>query len=477
MPLTTHPLDDNAYRILDARHDDPFSYLGPHQCDDGSVVVRALQPFAHSLNIVLKKSGESYSADLLHPNGLFEAKLPASAWGSQYLLVTQTQDGKTHELADAYSFGQCLGELDMHLFCEGKHWRLFEHLGAHHKVMNGVAGMQFAVWAPNSQRVSVIGDFNAWDGRVHPMRRRLEAGIWEIFIPGVGSAAHYKFELRGPHGELFNKSDPFAFFSQHGPQTASLTWDFHQYRWSDSEWLAKRRQSDPYKEPMCIYEVQLGSWKRKNGGEFLTYLELADQLIPYVTDMAFTHIELMPVSEYPFDGSWGYQVGGYYAPTSRFGNPDEFREFVDRCHQAGIGVFVDWVPAHFPKDAHGLARFDGTALYEHADPRQGEHTDWGTLIFNYGRNEVKNFLIANALFWLEQYHIDGIRVDAVASMLYLDYSRKAGEWVPNVHGGRENLEALAFIRELNLQCYTQHPGIIMIAEESTAWPGVSRPVG
>jgi 1,4-alpha-glucan branching enzyme len=464
-----------AYAILEARHHDPFSYLGPHRTEDGNVVVRAMLPHAHSLSVVMR-GGSTYEADLIHPNGLFVAKLPAGAWGQPYELSWKTPEGKTVQHADPYSFGLCLGELDMHLYCEGRHWKIFDHLGAHLKVMNGVEGTQFAVWAPNAKRVSVIGDFNMWDGRAHPMRNRMESGIWEIFIPGVGAHGHYKFELIGPHGQLFNKSDPFAFFSQHGPSTASLIWDYKRYKWSDDAWMSERRMRDSYHGPMSIYEVQLGSWKRGDGGRMLTYLELADQLIPYVKKLGFTHLELMPVSEYPFDGSWGYQVGGYFAPTSRHGNPDEFREFVDRCHQAGIGVIVDWVPAHFPKDAHGLARFDGSALYEHADPRQGEHSDWGTLIFNYGRNEVKNFLIGNALFWLEHYHIDGIRVDAVASMLYLDYSREHGEWVPNQYGGRENLEAIAFMKELNTQCYTQHPGVMMIAEESTAWGGVSRPV-
>ena len=470
------PLPEDAILILEARHQDPFSYLGPQLQPDGSVVVRALRPQAHSLRVVLKDGSESFEADLLHENGLFEARLPASAWQRAYELEWQCSDGKIHRQEDAYAFGLCLGELDMHLFREGRHWKLFDHLGAHPRVMNGVAGMQFAVWAPNSKRVSVVGDFNAWDGRVHPMRCRIEAGIWELFIPGVGLNAHYKFEMIGGNGALFNKSDPFAFFSQHGPQTASLAWDYTRFAWSDDTWMSTRRQVDPYKKPLSIYEVHLGSWRRADGGRMLTYLELADQLIPYVKDMGFTHLELMPVSEFPFDGSWGYQVGGYFAPTSRFGNPDEFREFVDRCHQSGIGVIVDWVPAHFPKDAHGLAKFDGTALYEHADPRQGEHADWGTLIFNFGRNEVRNFLIANALFWLEHYHIDGIRVDAVASMLYLDYSREHGQWVPNIYGGRENLDAIGFIKELNQQCYTQHPGVLMIAEESTAWGGVSRPV-
>ncbi len=473
---TVNLLDDNAYRILDARHHDPFSYLGPHQQEDGKVVIRVLRPQANSLSVVLKSDGRVFEADLIHPNGLFAAVLPAEAWQQSYELEWHTHEGKTIRQADAYAFGLCLGELDMHLFREGKHWRLYEHLGAHPRVMDGVAGVQFAVWAPNAKRVSVVGDFNGWDGRVHPMRCRLEAGIWELFIPAVGLTAHYKYELVGDQEALTVKSDPFAFFGQHGTATASLTWDMKKYGWNDGEWLEKRAKSNPYREPVSIYEVHLGSWKRRDGWRWLTYKELGDELIPYAKELGFTHLELMPVSEFPFDGSWGYQVSGYFAPTSRYGNPDEFREFVDRCHQAGLGVIIDWVPAHFPKDAHGLARFDGTALYEHQDPRLGEHTDWGTLIFNYGRNEVRNFLIANALFWLEQYHVDGIRVDAVASMLYLDYSREHGQWIPNQYGGRENLEAIAFMKELNHECYFQHPGVLLIAEESTAWPGVSRPV-
>ncbi|WP_009962912.1 1,4-alpha-glucan branching protein GlgB [Verrucomicrobium spinosum] len=472
----TYPLDEQARKILDATHTDPFSYLGPHVSADGKVTVRSLQPQAHTLSVVLNATGETFVGDLLHPNGLFEVALPSKCWGQPYELVWHTQDGKVHRQSDPYSFGLCLGEQDMHYFREGKHWHLYEVLGAHRRTFNGIEGVLFAVWAPNAKRVSVVGDFNGWDGRVNPMRCRVESGIWELFIPGLASLVHYKFELIGENGALFIKSDPFAFFSQHGPQTASLTWDFHHYRWSDDAWMSQRKDRSLYRTAMSIYEVHLGSWRRREGGRMLTYRELADELIPYVKDLGFTHIELMPVSEFPFDGSWGYQVGGYFAPTSRHGNPDEFREFVDRCHQAGLGVIVDWVPAHFPKDAHGLARFDGTALYEHADPRQGEHMDWGTLIFNFGRNEVRNFLIANALFWLEMYHIDGIRVDAVASMIYLDYSREAGQWVPNRYGGRENLEAIEFMRELNYQCYSRFPGIAMIAEESTAWSGVSRPV-
>jgi 1,4-alpha-glucan branching enzyme len=339
-------------------------------------------------------------------------------------------------------------------------------------------GCHFAVWAPNAQSVSVVGDWNGWDGRAHRMQQRGESGVWELHVPGVKENAHYKFELHDEHGHLRVKSDPMAFYGQHGEATASLTFDLRRYRWADGEWMEHRRARDLYHSPMCIYEVHPGSWKRnvQEGGRWLSYRELADDLIPYARDLGFTHIEMMGIAEHPFDGSWGYQVTGYSAPTSRYGNPDEFREFVDRCHQAGLGVILDWVPGHFPKDAHGLARFDGTALYEHEDPRQGEHADWGTLIFNYGRHEVKNFLISNALYWMEEFHIDGLRVDAVASMLYLDYSRQAGEWVPNRFGGRENLEAIAFMRELNTVCYEKHPGATIIAEESTAWPGVSRPV-
>ena len=367
-----------------------------------------------------------------------------------------------------------ISDQDIYFFREGTHQRLWEVLGAH----LGPEGCHFAVWAPNARDVSVVGDWNSWDGRVHPMQPRGESGVWELFVPGVKENAHYKFEMHDQQGHLLVKSDPMAVYGQHGTATASLTFDLKRYQWSDGEWMQRRPQNDLYHSPMSIYEVHPGSWKRNmnDGGRWLSYLELAEDLIPYVKGLGFTHIELMGIAEHPFDGSWGYQVTGYYAPTSRFGNPDEFRTFVDRCHQNGIGVILDWVPGHFPKDSHGLAKFDGSALYEHADPRQGEHMDWGTLIFNYGRTEVKNFLVANALYWLDQFHIDGLRVDAVASMLYLDYSRKAGEWVPNHLGGRENLEAIAFMRELNNVCYANHPGTTIIAEESTAWGGVSRPV-
>jgi 1,4-alpha-glucan branching enzyme len=435
-------------------------------------VVRTVQPYAAVVDVIV--NGKRFEAEKLHEDGYYEAVTPTGL----YEFDITDHEGLTQRIVDPYSFGLLLGEQDVHFFREGSHQRLWEMLGSRMKTVDGVEGCQFAVWAPNAQRVSVIGDWNRWDGRVHVMRNRIEAGVWEIFIPGLPENSHYKFELIDKHGHMRVKSDPMANYGQNGAQTASLTFDLERYGWADNEWMQRRPANDLYHAPMSIYEVHPCSWKRNanDGGRWLTYRELADDLIPYVKGLGFTHIELMGIAEHPFDGSWGYQVTGYYAPTSRFGNPDEFREFVDRCHQNGIGVILDWVPGHFPKDEHGLAKFDGTALYEHEDPRLGEHMDWGTLIFNYGRNEVKNFLVSNALYWLEQFHIDGLRVDAVASMLYLDYSRNAGEWVPNHLGGRENLAAIAFMRDLNQVCYKLHPGTTIIAEESTAWPGVSRPV-
>jgi 1,4-alpha-glucan branching enzyme len=431
-----------------------------------------VQPYAAVVDVIV--NGKRFEAEKLHEDGYYEAVTPTGL----YEFDITDHEGLTQRIVDPYSFGLLLGEQDVHFFREGSHQRLWEMLGSRMKTVDGVEGCQFAVWAPNAQRVSVIGDWNRWDGRVHVMRNRIEAGVWEIFIPGLPENSHYKFELIDKHGHMRVKSDPMANYGQNGAQTASLTFDLERYGWADNEWMQRRPANDLYHAPMSIYEVHPCSWKRNanDGGRWLTYRELADDLIPYVKGLGFTHIELMGIAEHPFDGSWGYQVTGYYAPTSRFGNPDEFREFVDRCHQNGIGVILDWVPGHFPKDEHGLAKFDGTALYEHEDPRLGEHMDWGTLIFNYGRNEVKNFLVSNALYWLEQFHIDGLRVDAVASMLYLDYSRNAGEWVPNHLGGRENLAAIAFMRDLNQVCYKLHPGTTIIAEESTAWPGVSRPV-
>ncbi|MHA3773805.1 1,4-alpha-glucan branching protein GlgB [Verrucomicrobiota bacterium sgz303538] len=463
--------------ILGAYHGDPFSLLGMHQAGE-QLVVRVFRPNARAVTVVhADDPDESWPAMQIHPDGFFEAALEGVTERFPYVLRFTGYDGSEWTQRDPYSFGTILGPLDLHLFAEGQHWELYEKMGAHLAKIEGVAGTTFNVWAPNAQRVSVVGDFNNWDGRVYPMRKLLGCGVWEIFLPGVGEGAHYKFEIKAAHGGILLKSDPFAFFAQHGLQTASLVFDLNRYTWSDNEWMEKRKTVEWHRSPISIYEVHLGSWRRKpeEGDRFLSYRELADELLDYVAALGYTHVELLPVAEHPFEGSWGYQVTGYFAPTSRFGNPDEFRYFVDRAHQKGIGVILDWVPGHFPKDAHGLAEFDGTDLYEHADPRQGEHMDWGTLIFNYGRNEVRNFLISNALFWLAEYHIDGLRVDAVASMLYLDYSRQPGEWVPNAHGGRENLEAIYFLKRFNEVCYERHPGILTIAEESTAWPGVSRP--
>jgi 1,4-alpha-glucan branching enzyme len=467
----------DIHRLLNAEHDDPFGVLGLHKIDD-LWVIRAFRPDAKELAIIdSHRPDRHFPANRIANEGLFEAPLTGVTDAFDYLLEVTTWSGVTLKLSDPYSYGPILGELDMYLYKEGNHYDIYKKLGAHLTEINGYAGTTFAVWGPNAQRISIVGDFNGWDGRCHPMRKRLESGIWEIFIPGVVEGTHYKLEVRNCFGQIVLKSDPFAFYGQHGIQTASLVFNLDRFKWSDDEWIQTRKTKQWHKEPVSIYEVHLGSWARvpEEGDRFLSYIEFADRLIPYVKDLGYTHIELMPVAEHPFDGSWGYQVTGYFAPTSRFGNPDEFRHFVDRCHENGIGVIVDWVPGHFPKDAHGLALFDGTHLYEHADPRQGEHRDWGTLIFNYGRNEVRNFLVANGLFWLDNYHIDGLRVDAVASMLYLDYSRKQGEWVPNIHGGRENLDAIYFMKRFNEICYERFPGIMTIAEESTAWPGVSRP--
>ena len=475
MNATIAPHD--IHRLLNAEHDDPFAVLGLHKVND-LWVVRAFRPDAKELEIIDRNRPERrFSAGKVADEGLFEAQMPEVKEAFDYLLRITTWSGETIQFSDPYSYGPILGELDMYLYREGNHYEIYEKLGAHLTEINGHPGCTFAVWGPNAQRVSIVGDFNGWDGRTHSMRRRMESGIWEIFIPGVVEGTHYKLELRNCFGQVVLKSDPVGFFGQHGIQTSSLVFNMDRYKWSDDEWTAKRKEKQWHREAVSIYEVHLGSWQRipEEGNRFLSYHELGDRLIPYVKEMGYTHIELMAIAEHPFDGSWGYQVTGYFAPTSRFGNPDEFRNFVDRCHQNEIGVILDWVPGHFPKDAHGLAQFDGTHLYEHADPRQGEHRDWGTFIFNYGRNEVRNFLIANGLFWLEKYHIDGLRVDAVASMLYLDYSRKPGEWVPNVYGGRENLDAIYFMKRFNEVCYERYPGIMTIAEESTAWPGVSRP--
>jgi 1,4-alpha-glucan branching enzyme len=445
--------------LVAGRHGDPHQLLGRH-----GELVRAYRPGAVAMDVL--SSDGSVAMDKVHSGGVFEATL---AGEDPHRLQARYDDGAIIEFDDPYRFWPTLGEIDLHLFGEGRHHRLHRVLGAHIRNHEGVDGTSFAVWAPNARAVRVVGEFNLWDGRVHPMRSLGSSGVWELFLPGVGVGARYKFEVVSAAGDLLLKADPYAFATEVPPETNSVvTAPVHE--WSDGEWMTARDDRDWLHEPMSVYELHLGSWRQG-----LSYLELAEQLPDYVADLGFTHVELMPVAEHPFGGSWGYQVSSYFAPTSRFGTPDEFRVLVDALHGRGIGVIVDWVPAHFPKDAWALARFDGTALYEHEDPRKGEHPDWGTLVFNFGRNEVRNFLISNALYWLEEFHIDGLRVDAVASMLYLDYSRKAGEWIPNELGGRENLEAVSFLRELNEVVYGAHPGAMTIAEESTAWPAVSRP--
>jgi 1,4-alpha-glucan branching enzyme len=420
---------------------------------------------------------------MIHPAGIFEARLEGDPGETpHYELEAIYQRGdqqSTFRFHDPYRFWPTVGEMDLYLFGEGRHHRLWETLGAHCRVEDGLAGVSFAVWAPNAKAVRVVGDWNLWDGRVHQMRSLGASGVWELFIPGIEPEARYKYELVTTEDRLILKTDPMAFYMEQPPATASVVVDKSAHEWGDGEWCEHRARADLLHSPMAVYEMHLGSWRHadlpEGGRRPLTYRELAEQLPEYVRAMGFTHVEFMPVAEHPFSGSWGYQVSGYYAPTSRYGTPDDFRALVDALHQAGIGVIVDWVPAHFPRDEFALARFDGTALYEHSDPRQGEHPDWGTLIFNFGRNEVRNFLVANALYWVDQFHIDGLRVDAVASILYLDYSRSAGEWVPNKFGGRENLEAIAFLKEVNETLYGIYPGAITIAEESTAWPSVSRP--
>ena len=470
--------------LVGARHWDSFSVLGPHVVDLGrekAVAIRALLPDAAWAFVLTLVNGKERRTEMerLHPDGLFEAVFPRTPDLFPYRIESIDEKGTRRREDDPYAFGCILTDFDIHLLGEGTHLDQHEKFGSHVARIGGVQGVTFAVWAPNAERVSVVGDFNRWDGRAHPMRNRGECGIWEIFIPGLAEGEIYKYEIRTRGtGDLFVKSDPYAFRSEQPPCTGSIVCSLEGYEWGDADWLASRAARNLLEGPMAVYEVHLGSWRRKldEGNRYLTYLELADELIPYAREMGYTHLELLPVSEHPFDGSWGYQTLGYFAPTARFGLPADFMAFVDRCHQAGLGVILDWVPAHFPKDAYGLAWFDGTHLYEHADPRKGEHTDWGTLIFNYGRREVRNFLLCNALFWLDKYHIDGLRVDAVASMLYLDYSRKAGEWIPNEFGGRENLEAIDFLKRMNELVHERHPGAVTIAEESTAWPAVSRPV-
>jgi 1,4-alpha-glucan branching enzyme len=453
--------------------EDAFAVRGMHVAD-GNVTVRYFDPRATAVTLIDERDGSSHAMPAASP-GMYELRIGGAA-AFPYRLRVQTAEGETTG-RDPYSFGPVLSEFDAHLIAEGSHQRLWEKLGANAGVHEDESGFVFAVWAPNAKRVSVVGDFNGWDGRVHPMRFRVECGVWEIFLPGLGAGEHYKFELEDAGGRLLPlKADPLARAAEMRPRTASVLCAPSRYRWNDDGWMSGRAAHNPRRTPMLTYEVHLGSWRRTLENAFLSYADFADQLVGYAKDMGFTHLELMPVMEHPFDTSWGYQTTGMFAPTSRFGTPDEFKLLVDRAHQAGLGVILDWVPGHFPADAFGLARFDGTALYEYADPRKGYHPDWHTYIYNFGRLEVTNFLIASALFWLDEYHVDGFRVDAVASMLFLSYSRKPGEWEPNKFGGPENLEAVDFIRRFNELSYAGFPGIITVAEESTEWPRVSAPV-
>ncbi|MCF6256524.1 MAG: 1,4-alpha-glucan branching protein GlgB [Gammaproteobacteria bacterium] len=480
----THTLDKTAAsllsadekKIIEARHHDPFMVLGRHhsgQSDkDQQETIRVFQPHCQEMRLgaegpLMQRRGKT---------DLFSWSGPAETIPRFYSLHWKDSHGLSHVKHDPYSFEPQLAEFDLHLFGEGRHWHLYRVLGAHEHEVEGIRGILFATWAPNAERVSVVGDFNQWDGRCHPMRSRGGSGVWELFIPELQAGALYKFELRNrDSGQLLTKTDPYAQQYELRPDTAAVVRGKTNYDWQDSDWQQQRQSADWLHRPISVYEVHLGSWQRDDAGQFLNYRELAHQLVSYVTRLGFTHIELLPITEHPLDASWGYQATGYFAPTRRFGQADDFRYFVDLCHQQGIGVLLDWVPAHFPKDDFALARFDGSALYEHEDPRRGEHRDWGTLIYNFGRNEVKNFLLASALFWLEEFHIDGLRVDAVASMLYLDYSREADDWVPNIYGGNENLEAIEFLRELNIVAHERQPGTMIIAEESTAWPQVTRP--
>jgi 1,4-alpha-glucan branching enzyme len=467
--------------IVRREHSDPHSVLGAHPAD-GGVVIRVFRPGAVRVVAILVGDGGGAQQELeleqIHPAGVFEGVVEGAELPLRYRLEVDYGPDGAFTIDDPYAFWPTLGDLDLHLIGEGRHQELYERLGSHVRTHQGTRGVAFAVWAPSARAVSVVGDFNSWDGRLHAMRSLGSSGIWELFLPGVGPGACYKYELLTADGDLALRADPYAQRTELPPQTASVVFE-STYGWSedDAAWLARRRERDSWHEPLSIYEVHLGSWRLNSleDNRMLSYVELADELAPYVRDLGFTHVELLPVMAHPFSGSWGYQVTGYFAPTPVYGSPDDLRQFVDRMHQHGIGVILDWVPAHFPRDEFALARFDGTALYEHADPRRGAHPDWGTLEFNFSRHEVRNFLIANALFWVREYHVDGIRVDAVASMLYLDYSRTEGQWVPNRFGGREDLDAIAFLKELNEVLYGREPGIITAAEESTAWPGVSRP--
>ena len=465
-------LDSESIKIIEAKHHDPFSVLGRHP-HDNLIKVKVFLPYAESVSF----ANGGPEIPRISGTDFFEYTAQKKELPEHYQLAWIDKDGSQHINYDPYDFGVQLPEFDRHLFAEGKHWHIYQKMGAHQHTVDSIDGVLFTVWAPNAGRVSVIGDFNRWDGRCHPMRSLGGSGIWELFFPGLTAGCLYKFEiLNRQSNQVLIKTDPYGQQFELRPNTSSIVVQDSTYPWRDGPWMLTRSSHDWLHEPMSIYEVHLGSWKRDNLGNFLNYRELADELVEYVKELGFTHIELMPITEHPLDDSWGYQTTGYFAPTSRFGTPDDFRYFIDTCHQNNIGVILDWVPAHFPKDAFALAGFDGSALYEHEDPRKGEHRDWGTLIYNYGRNEVRNFLLSSAVFWMEEFHLDGLRVDAVASMLYLDYAREENDWIPNMYGGNENLEAIAFFKELNTVTHEQFPGTVMMAEESTDWPQVTRPV-
>jgi 1,4-alpha-glucan branching enzyme len=478
-------VDVNAINpVIYGYHENPFEVLGPHEIEENgrrALAVRAYLPQTQQAWLVDPHQGQSKPMRKIHPAGLFEAICAPEIHdvnnGRTYQLRAVDSSGEQTTMHDPYAFPPLLSDFDLHLLGEGSHWKSYEKLGAHVRKIGDITGVNFAVWAPNAESVSVVGDFNGWDRRKHAMRKHIPGGVWELFIPDAKPGMLYKFSVKARGGHVTEKCDPYGFAAELPPRTANIVAQIDGYQWNDHEWMANRQTTNGLNAPMSIYEVHLGSWKKNHNGptQWLNYRDLAHQLVEYCQKMGFTHLELMPISEHPFTGSWGYQTVGYYATTSRYGSPEDFMYFVDYCHQHGIGVLIDWVPAHFPKDGHGLAHFDGTALYEHADPRQGEHPDWGTKVFNYGRNEVRNFLTSNALFWLDRYHIDGLRVDAVASMLYLDYSRNEGDWIPNQYGGRENLEAISLLKEFNEQVHIQYPGVLTVAEESTAWGGVSRP--
>ena len=477
--LTTTKLYD-IFHIVNGEHSDPHTVLGMHEMEeDGrkAVVVRAFLPYAAGITVIdYANKRKKYPMERLHADGFFEVTIADREEWFRYQLEYTDADGNTWRSYDPYSFSPTLSEFDRHLFGAGTHYEIYEKMGGRLMMHEGARGAAFSVWAPNAKAVSVIGDFNNWDARRSPMRRLGESGIWELFLPAAAEGDKYKFHVTQCDGRVVDKTDPYGVYAEVRPNNASVLYPLKRYKWKDRRWMTARRKYDFRAAPMNIYEVHLGSWKRAEGNRFLSYTELAEQLIPYVKEMGYTHIEMLPVEEHPFDGSWGYQVTGYYAPTSRYGSPDEFKQFVDACHQNGISVILDWVPAHFPKDDFALARFDGTALYEHQDPRLGEHIQWGTYIFNYGRKEVANFLLANALYWMDIFHIDGLRVDAVASLLRLDFCKEEGQWLPNVYGGSENLEAIEFLKHMNSVIAEREPGALMIAEDSTAWPGVTKKV-